>query len=118
MEAGAAEKSVEWSSPGEAMIVEGDHGLLRSAIENVRATPCGQQAVASVRCGRMRGAQVSIVIDDRGPGVPEPDCSASSSRSIASPSRATAIRAAPGSARDHSAHRLPLRRQRAGEQYA
>src|SRR6186713_1581927 len=35
LEAGAGEKSVDWSSPKEAMIVEGDHGLLRSAIENV-----------------------------------------------------------------------------------
>src|SRR4029079_13969333 len=36
LEAGAEEKSVDWSSPKEAVIVEGDHGLLRSAIENVR----------------------------------------------------------------------------------
>src|SRR4030095_5346151 len=35
LEAGAAEKSVDWAAPREAMMVEGDHGLLRSAIENV-----------------------------------------------------------------------------------
>ena len=75
MEAGAAEKSVDWSSPGEAMIVEGDHGLLRSAIENVLRNAVRftkPSSAVRVRADRA-GPQVSIVIDDRGPGVPEPD---------------------------------------------
>jgi two-component system sensor histidine kinase CpxA len=75
MEAGAAEKTVDWSSPKEAMIVEGDHGLLRSAIENVLRNAVRftkPSSAVKVRADRS-GPQVSIVIDDRGPGVPEPD---------------------------------------------
>jgi two-component system, OmpR family, sensor kinase len=75
LEAGAAEKTVNWSSPGQAMIVDGDHGLLRSAIENVLRNAVRFTKPASavtVRADRA-GPEVSIVIDDRGPGVPEAD---------------------------------------------
>jgi len=75
LEAGADEKSVDWSSPKEAVIVEGDHGLLRSAIENVLRNAVRftkPSSAVRVRADRA-GPQVSIVIDDRGPGVPEPD---------------------------------------------
>jgi len=75
LEAGAEEKSVDWSSPKEAVIVEGDHGLLRSAIENVLRNAVRftkPSSAAKVRADRA-GPKVSITIDDRGPGVPEPD---------------------------------------------
>jgi two-component system OmpR family sensor kinase len=61
LEAGAAEKSVDWTSPGEAMIV------LRNAVRFTKPS-----SSVKVRADRA-GPQVSIVIDDRGPGVPEPD---------------------------------------------
>jgi two-component system, OmpR family, sensor kinase len=75
LEAGAAEKSVDWAAPREAMMVEGDHGLLRSAIENVLRNAVRftrPSSAVRVRADRA-GPEVSIVIDDRGPGVPEPD---------------------------------------------
>jgi two-component system sensor histidine kinase CpxA len=72
LEATAANRQVEWSA-GPSVIVEGDHDLLRSAIENVlrnavRFTAEGTAVVVSLarQLGRAR-----IVIEDRGPGVPE-----------------------------------------------
>ena len=121
LEAGAAEKSVDWSSPGEAMIVEGDHGLLRSAIENVLRNAVRftkPSSAVRVRADRA-GPQVSIVIDDRGPGVPEPDLQRifepfyRVAESRDRDSGGTGL--GPG---DHGAHRVALRRQRAGAQHA
>jgi two-component system, OmpR family, sensor kinase len=72
MEAGAAEKRVEWS-PGAPLSVDGDHDLLRSAVENVlrnavRFTAPGSAVdVTTLHEDR----QAVIVIEDRGPGVPE-----------------------------------------------
>src|SRR4030095_14883895 len=70
LEAGAAEKSVDWSSPKEAMIVEGDHGLLRSAIENVLRNAVRftkPSSAVKVRADRAR-PQGSLVIADAWPG--------------------------------------------------
>ncbi|HKU13080.1 MAG TPA: ATP-binding protein [Steroidobacteraceae bacterium] len=75
IEAGADEKRVDWSAPREVMMVDGDHGLLRSAIENVLRNAVRftkPSSAVTVRADR-EGPDVSIVIDDRGPGVPEPD---------------------------------------------
>lgn len=72
LEASAADKNVEWSS-GASLLVEGDHDLMRSAIENVlrnavRFTKAGTAVLATlIREGR----RALIVIEDRGPGVPE-----------------------------------------------
>jgi signal transduction histidine kinase len=72
LEATAANRQIEWT-PGASVIVEGDHALLRSAIENVlrnavRFTAEGTAVAVSLarEFGRVR-----VVIEDRGPGVPE-----------------------------------------------
>jgi two-component system OmpR family sensor kinase len=72
LEAGAAEKSVDWASPGEAVIVEGDHGLLRSAIENVlrNAVRFTREGTAVEVSMEREGGDTRIVIEDHGPGVP------------------------------------------------
>ena len=72
LEASAANKFVEWV-PGAAVLIEGDHDLMRSAIENVlrnavRFTTEGTAVVVSLARDH---ANVRIVIEDRGPGVPE-----------------------------------------------
>jgi two-component system OmpR family sensor kinase len=72
LEASAADKKVEWT-PGQSLSVNGDHDLLRSAIENVlrnavRFTKAGS-AVLVTAFSERRGAVIAI--EDRGPGVPE-----------------------------------------------
>ncbi len=72
IEANAANKHVEWE-PLLSVEIEGDHDLIRSAIENVlrnavRFTPPG--TAVNVTMTREAGA-THIVIDDHGPGVPE-----------------------------------------------
>lgn len=72
LEACAADKSVDWAA-GEALVVEGDHDLLRSAIENVlrnavRFTRRGTSVTVTAVHDR---DQALIAIEDRGPGVPE-----------------------------------------------
>lgn len=72
IEANAANKNVEWQ-PLLSVEIEGDHDLLRSAIENVlrnavRFTPPG--TAVNVNMTREAGT-TRIVIDDHGPGVPE-----------------------------------------------
>jgi two-component system, OmpR family, sensor kinase len=71
LEASAADKSVAWT-PGASVHVESDHGLMRSAIENVlrnavRFTKPGSAVTATL--AQERG-EARIVIEDRGPGVP------------------------------------------------
>jgi two-component system, OmpR family, sensor kinase len=72
LEASAVDKQVDWT-PGENLSLNGDHDLLRSAIENVlrnavRFTKPGS-AVAVALHREQREAM--IVIEDHGPGVPE-----------------------------------------------
>jgi signal transduction histidine kinase len=72
LEASAADKNVDWT-PGESLWLNGDHDLLRSAIENVlrnavRFTETG--SAVAVFLNRDHGDAV-IVIEDHGPGVPE-----------------------------------------------
>lgn len=72
LEASAAEKNVDWTA-GESLWLEGDHALLRSAIENVLRNAVRftdpHSAVAVSLAREQRNAV--IVIQDRGPGVPE-----------------------------------------------
>jgi two-component system, OmpR family, sensor kinase len=75
LEASAAHKQVDWTPPSQSLVVEGDHGLLRSAIENVlrnavRFTKPSSSVMTKAACD---GGEVSIVIQDRGPGVPDKD---------------------------------------------
>ncbi|MET0533726.1 MAG: ATP-binding protein [Steroidobacter sp.] len=72
LEASAAEKQVDWT-PAENLWMNGDHDLIRSAIENVlrnavRFTKPGSAVAVSLQ-GENRDAL--IVIEDHGPGVPE-----------------------------------------------
>ncbi len=72
LEASAADKNVDWT-PAESLWLDGDHDLMRSAIENVlrnavRFTKQGS-AVAVSLARDHRDAM--IVIEDHGPGVPE-----------------------------------------------
>jgi two-component system OmpR family sensor kinase len=72
LEAGAADKRVEWQ-PGASLLLDGDHSLIRSAIENVirnsvRFTPADSAVAVTVA---REDARALIVIEDRGPGVPE-----------------------------------------------
>jgi two-component system, OmpR family, sensor kinase len=72
LEASADDKKVEWT-PGQSLSVNGDHDLLRSAIENVlrnavRFTRAGSAVLVTLFSER-RGAVIAI--EDRGPGVPE-----------------------------------------------
>lgn len=72
LEASAADKNVAWTA-GESLWLNGDHGLVRSAIENVlrnavRFTKPGSAVAVSLQRERR---QASIVIEDYGPGVPE-----------------------------------------------
>jgi two-component system, OmpR family, sensor kinase len=72
IEATAANKLVDWS-PTVSVEIEGDHDLMRSAIENVlrnavRFTKEGTPVeVAMTR----EGGDTRIIIEDHGPGVPE-----------------------------------------------
>lgn len=72
LEASAINRGVEWTADGPVEI-EGDHDLLRSAIENVlrnavRFTPEG--TAVHVALTRTRD-NARVVIEDRGPGVPQ-----------------------------------------------
>lgn len=72
LEASAADKDVDWT-PGESLWLNGDHDLMRSAIENVlrnavRFTrPGSAVSVSLIREQR----DAVIVIEDHGPGVPD-----------------------------------------------
>ena len=72
LEASAADKQVDWK-PGENLWLNGDHDLIRSAIENVlrnavRFTEPGSAVAVSLQNER---GDALIAIEDRGPGVPE-----------------------------------------------
>jgi len=72
IEATAANKGVEWA-PSVSVEIEGDHDLMRSAIENVlrNAVRFTKEGTA-VAVGMSReGGDTRIVIEDHGPGVPE-----------------------------------------------
>ena len=72
IEATAANKNVEWT-PTLSVEIEGDHDLMRSAIENVlrnavRFTRPGTAVAVSMA---REGGDTRVVIEDHGPGVPE-----------------------------------------------
>lgn len=72
LEASAADKSVDWVA-GESLWLNGDHDLMRSAIENVlrnavRFTKPDSAVAVSLH---RENDQVLTVIEDHGPGVPE-----------------------------------------------
>jgi two-component system sensor histidine kinase CpxA len=72
LEASAADKYVDWA-PGENLWLNGDHDLMRSAIENVlrnavRFTKPGSAVAVSLTRDHRDAV---IVIEDHGPGVPE-----------------------------------------------
>lgn len=72
LEASAVDKRVEWRA-GQSMLLDGDHGLMRSAIENVIRNAVRftrPDSAVSVTLQRDPGVAV-IIIEDRGPGVPE-----------------------------------------------
>jgi two-component system, OmpR family, sensor kinase len=72
IEANAVNKNVEWT-PTTSVEIEGDHDLMRSAIENVlrNAVRFTKEGTA-VEVAMMReGGDTRIVIEDHGPGVPE-----------------------------------------------
>src|SRR5690606_8205445 len=74
LEATAQDKEVEWT-PNASVIVEGDQRLLRSAIENVlrnavRFTAAGTAVRAQLQHD---GARAQLLIEDEGPGVPDPE---------------------------------------------
>ena len=72
LEASGADKNVDWT-PGESLWLNGDHDLMRSAIENVlrnavRFTEPGSAVAVSLH---REHDEVVTVIEDHGPGVPE-----------------------------------------------
>jgi two-component system sensor histidine kinase CpxA len=71
LEASAVDKQVEWAPSG-VVRVEGDHDLMRSAIENVlrNAVRFTERGTAVTVTSVQESDQVHIVIDDHGPGVP------------------------------------------------
>jgi two-component system OmpR family sensor kinase len=71
LEASAMNKRVEWV-PSSGVIVDGDHRLLRSAIENVLRNAIRFTAAATAVTVKLRfdHGRASISIEDRGPGVP------------------------------------------------
>ena len=72
IEATAANKGVEWQ-PTVSVEIEGDHDLMRSAIENVlrNAVRFTKQGTAVEVAMSREGGDTRIVIEDHGPGVPE-----------------------------------------------
>ena len=74
IEATAANKKVEWT-PTLSVEIEGDHDLMRSAIENVlrNAVRFTEEGTAVQVSMTRDGGETRIVIDDYGPGVPEPE---------------------------------------------
>jgi two-component system sensor histidine kinase CpxA len=71
LEASAVDKKVEWA-PNGVMCIEGDHDLMRSAIENVlrNAVRFTERGTAVKVTSVQESDRVHIVIDDHGPGVP------------------------------------------------
>jgi two-component system, OmpR family, sensor kinase len=74
LEASATNKSVEWI-PNSSVVVEGDQRLLRSAIENVLRNAVRFTAPGTAVTTRLMQAEsrARILIEDRGPGVPDPE---------------------------------------------
>jgi two-component system, OmpR family, sensor kinase len=72
IEATAANKHVEWA-PSMSVEIEGDHDLMRSAIENVlrNAVRFTKEGTAVAVEMSREGGDTRIVIEDNGPGVPE-----------------------------------------------
>ncbi len=72
IEANAANKNVEWT-PMLSVEIEGDHDLMRSAIENVlrNAVRFTREGTAVEVAMTRNGGDTCIVIEDHGPGVPE-----------------------------------------------
>jgi two-component system sensor histidine kinase CpxA len=72
LEATAANRHVEWT-PVPGVEIQGDHDLMRSAIENVlrNAVRFTAEGTAVTVALHRDGDAVRIVIEDRGPGVPE-----------------------------------------------
>lgn len=72
LEATAANRHVEWT-PGGSIEIEGSHDLMRSAIENVlrNAVRFTAEGTAVTVALERDGNAVRIVIEDRGPGVPQ-----------------------------------------------
>jgi two-component system sensor histidine kinase CpxA len=72
IEANAANKGVEWN-PTLSVEIEGDHDLIRSAIENVlrNAVRFTREGTAVDVSMTREGGDTCIVIEDHGPGVPE-----------------------------------------------
>jgi two-component system OmpR family sensor kinase len=72
IEANAANKDVSWT-PTLSVEIEGDHDLMRSAIENVlRNAVRFTREGTSVEVAMTReDGEVRILIEDRGPGVPQ-----------------------------------------------
>jgi two-component system, OmpR family, sensor kinase len=72
IEANAVNKNVEWS-PTMSVEIEGDHDLMRSAIENVlrNAVRFTKEGTAVEVAMSREGGDTRIVIEDHGPGVPE-----------------------------------------------
>jgi two-component system, OmpR family, sensor kinase len=72
IEATAVNKNVEWT-PTMSVEIEGDHDLMRSAIENVlrNAVRFTKEGTAVAVAMTREGGDTRIVIEDHGPGVPE-----------------------------------------------
>jgi two-component system, OmpR family, sensor kinase len=71
IEANAVNKNVAWT-PTMSVEIEGDHDLMRSAIENVlrNAVRFTREGTAVEVSMSREGGDTNIVIDDHGPGVP------------------------------------------------
>lgn len=72
IEANAANKDVDWQ-PVASVEIEGDHDLMRSAIENVlrNAVRFTREGTAVAVAMTNEAGNARIVIEDQGPGVPE-----------------------------------------------
>ena len=72
LEASATDKGVEWTT-GESLWLNGDHALMRSAIENVLRNAVRFTAPGSLVAVQLlrEHREALIVIEDHGPGVPE-----------------------------------------------
>ena len=72
IEANATNKNVEWT-PALSVEIEGDHDLMRSAIENVlrNAVRFTREGTAVEVAMTRQNGDTHIVIQDQGPGVPE-----------------------------------------------
>jgi len=72
IEANAVNKDVEWQ-PTMSVEIEGDHDLMRSAIENVlrNAVRFTKEGTAVAVAMEREGGDTRIIIEDHGPGVPE-----------------------------------------------